>query len=89
MRAGRLHTALVYFGLRDDPALLDRLQTGPVTAARVALGAVAVVIGLAIALGILALLGAPLPWSASPAGLAVAVAVLAVSTVFRRRRRGR
>jgi hypothetical protein len=85
MRAGRLHTALVYFGLRDDPALADRLNAGPVTAWRVALGAVAVVVGLAVAFGILALLGAPPPWSDPVAALVVAVAV---STVFRRWRRG-
>jgi membrane associated rhomboid family serine protease len=89
MRAGRLHTALVYFGIRDDPALLDRLQTGPVTASRVALGAVAVVIAVAVLSGILALLGAPPLWSSPRAALAGVAGGIAAWAVGRRRRRRR
>jgi hypothetical protein len=87
MRGGRLHNALVYFGLRDDPALLERLEAGPAIASRVALGAVAVVIGVALAFGVLALFGAPPPWSNPGGALAAAGGAAVGSAAWRRWRR--
>jgi high-affinity Fe2+/Pb2+ permease len=52
-----LHTALVYFGLRHDSSLADRFDAEPITAWRYAAVITIAVVGLAMALGVLTLLG--------------------------------
>jgi hypothetical protein len=53
----RLHTVLVYFGLRDDDALEAELNAAPLTFWRVAAVAIALCLGLTLAFAVLSLVG--------------------------------
>jgi hypothetical protein len=79
------HT-LVYFGLRDDPAVRERLEAGPTTAREVAALALAVALGAALAFGLLALLGIHLTWRLLVDAVGVFALVTIVTRVVARRR---
>ena len=59
----RWHTTLVYFGLRDDPSLAEQLDARPTRGWTAVALLAAVVIGVAVAAGILALAGVHDVWA--------------------------
>jgi hypothetical protein len=82
----RLRTALVYFGLRDDPRLSNELDAGPIGGWRAVALLVALVLGIAIAIGVFALAGARITWPRLLRGVVLGAVVSSVAIALGRRR---
>jgi hypothetical protein len=87
--SGRVNTALVYFGLREDDEVRERLEAGPMNAWRVLAVAVALLLGLALAFGVLWLVGVVVTWRTAYQAVVVFGLVSTVAVVASRLRQRR
>jgi hypothetical protein len=85
----RVHTALVYLGLAEDAELDARLREAPLNAWRMAAVAIALCVGIGLAVGVLWLVGIDISWR-TPISLLIYFGAVsgAVSVARRLRRRG-
>ena len=84
----RLHTVLVYFGLRDDDRLEAELNDAPLTFWRVVAVAGALCLGLALALAVLRLAGVDITWRTPLSFFAFLAVASAAAVVAGRLKRG-